>query len=794
MLNVLLWVGAVEVVGLAVFPLCYFLFPGLKDRGYSVSKPFGILLIAYLSWMLSVLQLVPAVQLTVAGLLAAVAGLSGWYGWRRRREILEFVVRERFVLLATEGVFLAMFLVWVVYRAYDPFISNTEQPMDFAFLNASVRSFLGTPEDPWLRGESVSYYYFGYWMMGALTKLTGVPTSISYNLSLALIPAMGAMGMFGLVVNMIRSDARRLRWALGAGAAAAVLLVVVANLEGVLEFMRANGMGSQGFWDWIRVGGLDGGFAGPAESWRPLEFNWWWRASRVVSTFQGDQVLDYTIHEFPFFSFILGDLHPHVMSIPFVVLFLSICWNYLRTPIFVWPFDRQKLGEWAVPLAAVLSTGLVLGGMAFTNMWDPPVYFALLVGVAAIKAYSARGVRLTELINGTALFLGAVLAVAIVLILPYLLSFTSQVSGISPVDNDKILTTRLPHMFIVWGLFLVAVMPFIFTAFWRTTVDEDWGGTTVISLLIGFSPYVIWAFLYLEDGGTTTELMARLFHVLPFALVISVAAYSAIWHARQDVSPKGQVFALVLAALGLLLIMGPELLFVDDAFGGANERMNTVFKLYYQAWVVLAAATGYAIYHWGSLREGITGARFLFAQLWAIVFIVLLFGAAYYPLTAAATKGNLFGGEATLDGLSFLNRFNEPAVYSAIEFIQNDADRDSALLEAVGDDYTPFGRISSSTGVPTVLGWAGHELQWRGSSEPMQGRREDVALIYTTTYADVAKNLLAKYRVDYVYVGARERETYGEEGLGKFAEFMDTVFDVGGVKVYRMARQVPGLD
>ena len=641
MLNVLLWVGAVEVIGLAVFPLCYFLFSRLKDRGYSVSKPLGILVIAYLSWILSVLRLVPSVQITLIGLLALLAGLSGWYGWRNRREILAFVVRERFVLLATEGIFLAMFLVWVVYRAYDPFISNTEQPMDFAFLNASVRSFLGAPEDPWLRGETVSYYYFGYWMMGMLSKLTGVPTFISYNLSLALIPAMGAMGMFGLVVNMIRSDANRLRWALGAGAAAAVLLVVVANLEGVLEFMRANGMGSQGFWDWIRIDGLDGSAPGPAESWRPQEFLWWWRATRVISTFQGSGVLDYTIHEFPFFSYILGDLHPHVMSIPFVLLFLSICWNYLRTPQFVWPFDRGRLGEWVDPVAMVLLTGLVLGGMAFTNMWDPPVFFAMLVGVAALKIYSARGAGIWGLIKGTAPFLVAVLAVAIVLILPYLLSFTSQVSGISPVGETN--TTRFPHMLVVWALFLMAVTPFVFTAFWRTTVDEDWGRTTVISLLVGFTPYVIWAFLFLEDGGKTSEVLARLFHVLPFALVISVAVYSAMWLAKQDRSPTGQVFALALAALGLLLIMGPELLFVDDAFGGANERMNTVFKLYYQAWVVLAAATGYAIYHWGSLREGITGVRFLFAQLWAVLFIVLLSGAVYYPLAAAATKGNLFG-------------------------------------------------------------------------------------------------------------------------------------------------------
>ena len=782
MANVLLWLLAVEVVGLAVFPLCYYLFPGLKDRGYSVSKPLGILIIAYLSWILSVLRLVPSVQLTVAGLLAVMGGLSGWYAWRRRREVLDFVIRERVFLIAAEAVFLLMFLAWIVYRAYDPFIDTTEQPMDFAFLNASIRSFLGTPEDPWLRGESVSYYYFGYWMMGVLSKLTGVPSYISYNLSLALIPAMGAMGIFGLVVNMVRAESVRLRYALTAGVAAALLLVVAANLEGVLEFMRANGMGSSGFWDWIRIDGLDGPAPTLAESWRPQENWWWWRATRVISTFQGDQTVDYTIHEFPFFSFILGDLHPHVMSIPFVILFLAICWNYLQTPQLVWPFDRQRV---VAQVAAILLMGLALGGLAFTNMWDLPVFSAVVVGVAALKAHSVRGANMWELIKGSLPFSAAVIGLAVLLILPYLLSFTSQVSGISPAVVN---TTRLPHLLIVWALLLVAVTPFIFGTFWRTTLDEDWGRTTVISMLIGFTPFVIWAFLHLEHGGKTAELGARLFHVLPFCLLIGVAVYSAIWSAKQGRSSIGRAFALGLSALGLLLIMGPELLYVNDGFGGANERMNTVFKLYYQAWIVLAAASGYAIYYWKSIAENATGSTLLLTRIWAALFIVLLTGAAYYPLAAAATKGNLPHDRATLDGLAHLNRFNEVAEYRAIDFIRRDAGRDSAVLEAVGNDYTSFGRVSSSTGVPTVLGWAGHEVQWRGSHLPMEGRQEDVATIYQTPDVEEAKNLLEKYRVDYVYVGRRERAKYGEEGLAKFSEYMEKVFEADGVVVWRMKR------
>ena len=778
MLNVLVWLVAIEAIGLVAFPLCYYLFPGLRDRGYSVSKPLGILLIGYLSWVLSVLHILPSTQLTVAALLLVMGGLSGWYLWGRRGEFWAFVVRERVAIAAGEIIFLSIFLAWAVYRAYDPAINHTEQPMDFAFLNASIRSYLGSPEDPWLRGESVSYYYFGYWMMGTLSKLTAIPSNISYNLSMALIPAMGAMGIFGLVFNMVRADSKRLRYAVSAGVAAALLLVVAANQEGILEFMRANGMGTARFWDWVRIDGLDRPVSSLTETWRPQEHWWWWRATRVIGSFDGGQSVDYTINEFPSFSFILGDLHPHVMSLPFVALFLSVCWNFLRTPILVW--KDLHVSDYV----AVLAMGLVLGGLAFTNMWDLPVFAALVFGIAALKTYSARGGKLWEMVKGAVPLGAAVVGIALLLFLPYFLTFTSQVSGIAPV---VVATSRPLHLLIVWVLFLVAVTPFILGVFWGTTVDEDWAKLSVLSLLVGFLPYVMWAFLYLEEGGTSGELMGRLFHVLPFALLVSIAVYSALWVAKMERSSTGKVFALVLSALGLLLIMGPELLYVNDSFGGALERMNTVFKLYYQAWIVLAAASGFALYYWGSLREHISGWKRLLTHAWSAVFVVLLFGAAYYPLAAAATKGGLFHAGATLDGLAYTTRGGS-GEYNAIKLIRESAGRDSALVEAVGGAFSDFGRVSASTGVPTVLGWPGHEEQWRGSRESFEGREQDVETIFKTQDPQVAENLLVHYNVDYVYVGPRERVRYGPEGLDKFSLFMETVFNEGGVVVYRMAR------
>ena len=776
MVDVLVWLVAVEIIGLAVFPVCFFLFPRLKDRGFFISKPLGILAIGYLSWILSVLHILPSVQVGIVGLVIVVGGASWWYGWRKRDEIVEFVLRERVTLLVGEAIFLLVFFGWVFYRAYDPAIDHTEQPMDFAFLNASVRSTVGEPTDPWLSGASISYYYFGYWMMGTLTKLTGVASAVSYNLSLALVPALGAMGVFGLAYNVIFSDSRKVRYALAAGIVAAVLLGASANAQGVLEFMRANGSGSEGFWEWTDIEGMTEPPASLSDSWRPQEFLWWWRATRVIRGTEDGELTDYTIHEFPFFSFILGDLHPHVVSIPFVVLFLTLLWNLFKSPVFVW--SKRDLRGYAT----ILVMGLALGTLGFTNMWDLPVFTAVLIGVIGLRVYMDRGDSLWAVVKATAPLSALIIGLALLFIAPYLVGFTSQVNGISPVSGP---TSRPFHLLIVWIVSLAAAVPFVMGVFWQTTVRSDWARLTVISLGVGFLPFAVWAFMFLEDGGQSAEMAARFIHVLPWSLLVAIAVYGTLWLARNPEPQLGKIFSLSLVTLGLLLIMGPELLHVDDSFGGPWERMNTVFKFYYQAWIVLSVAAGFALYYWASQIESSTGWTRVMLRSWSVVFVLLIGASAYYPLAAAATKANSFSGDPTLDGLAYVERI-DGAEYRAIAHISNSADGDTVVLEAVGDDFSAFGRISAATGVPTILGWQGHELQWRGSSDPFTGRNEDVQLIYTTPDSLRAQNLLVRYDVEYVYVGPRERAQYGEEGLKKFAEFMVEDFREGDVVIYRM--------
>lgn len=790
MLDAFRWLLAVEIIGLAAFPLIYYLLPRLADRGYAFSKPFGILLTAYLFWALGMAQ-IPTVRATAIALVVIMAAASAFYVYRNLAKFKRFVIREWRTIAVAEALFVAFFVGWALFRASDPFINHTEQPMDLALLSASVNSQFGHPEDPWLRGEPISYYYFGYWMMGMLSRLADIPTNIAYNLSMALIPAMAASGAFGIVLNMARADKARRRIAIIAGIAAAMLLVVVSNLEGALEFMRLNGMGSQGFWDWIRIEGLTGANEMPPQSWAPSEHWWWFRASRVINTFDGSYYIDNTIQEFPFFSFILGDMHPHVMSIPFVALFIGIVLNLSRLPSDFWRSYRKPYAY-----AAIGATALALGGLGFNNLWDMPTFAALLIGALALKAYR-DGADLPASI-ARALFPVGVIAIALAALLysPYLLNINAGVEGIGVV----ITPTRPVHMFIVWGLFLTAIVPFLLITFWRTTVQPDWKSASIAALALGFAPWALWVLAYLPNDGSAGEVASRLFAILPLAIYAALAAYNAIWLARRPRS-AGALYATLLILLGLGLIIGSEFLFIRDFF---NNRGNTVFKLYYQAWILLAAASAFVIYYWLTTIKRLAGWRSTLSILWAAAFVALLTGSLYYTIAAPETKPDSPPYGRTLDGLSYL-RVSAPAEYEAIAYLKRNAPKDAAIVEAVGE-WHDWAMISRATGLPTIVNWLGHQKQWRGGwslfdaptpdesrqlrDQYFDARAAEVALIYATTDAAQAQDILRKYDIDYVYIGRRERESYGSEGLAKFTAFADVAFSSGEganeVVIYRL--------
>ena len=776
MLDALRWLITVELIGLAAFPLAFYLLPRLADRGFTLSKPLGILLVSYLFWVLGLAH-IPTVQPIAIALVLLMAALSVYIAYRNFDDLRDFIKHEWRTIVIAEAIFLVFFIGWTLFRSYDPFINHTEQPMDLALLSASINSQVGHPEDPWLRGEPISYYYFGYWMMGALSQISAIQSHISYNLAMALIPAMGAMGIFGIVFNMVRMDKARRNLAIIAGIAAALFLVVVSNLEGVLEFMRLNGMGSQGFYDWIRINDLPGPIVTPPQSWTPPDFWWWFHASRVINTFDGIHFIDNTIQEFPFFSFLLGDMHPHVMSIPFIALFVGIALNIYRLPSDFWRNYRS-----VYPYAIVITAALVLGGLGFNNLWDMPTFAALLIGILALKAYR-EGSDIPQSIALAFFPVGlAILALAVLMYSPYLLDINAGVNGIGVVITH----TRAVHMFIVWGLFLTAITPFLLATFWQTTIQRDWAAQTLTAGALAFAPWLLWTLAYLPSDGSIEEVIGRFIGILPLTALVAIGVYNALYLARRE-NEGGRLFATILAVLGLGLIIGSEFLFIRDFF---NNRGNTVFKLYYQAWVLLATASAFAMYYWLSTIRNRKGWHAAFSYVWAAAFVLLLIGSLYYPLAAAKTKPDTPYAGPTLDGLSFVQQ-NRPAEYDAIAWLKQNAPPDAAIVEAVGE-WSDWGLVSRSTGLPTIVNWLGHQKQWRGGWEIFDADKPDVSRalrdkyfddrtaeverIYTTLDPAEAQVILYKYDIDYVYIGQRERDKYGIEGIPKFDAIADLVF------------------
>ncbi|MDE2801825.1 MAG: DUF2298 domain-containing protein [Chloroflexota bacterium] len=480
MTNAVLWLLTVEALGLLAFPAAYALFPALRDRGFGFAKPLGMLMLALPVWWLGSAHVPLGPRATAVLVFAVLAVAAALLARRMWPELAVFVRREWRLLLATEAVFLAVFIVWALLRAGMPGIQHTEQPMDFAFLNASMIAATFPPGDPWLSGHGISYYYFGYLTMGLPGVLSDIPSGYVYNLALALLPAMAAMGVVSLVTSVAVRLGATLLTGFGVGLLGALMLGFLGNLEGVFELLRAWGIGAQGFWDAVGIKGLDAPAAGaslfPSDHW------WWWRSSRVIDTVVEGISLDPTIHEYPFFSWFLGDLHPHVMSIPFVLLFMAFTYVLLM--------DKTPLNGdwWRRRWPFVLAMGLSLGALGFINAWDLPVFLAVGAGAAVLRAYrSARDGegRPVAWAVGVA---GSLLLLAIVPYLPYYAgSLAGQVKGIALVTTPG---TSLLHFLIVWGVFALAVAAVALSL--RSRAPDE---PSALSLSKGNRPVVIAASL-----------------------------------------------------------------------------------------------------------------------------------------------------------------------------------------------------------------------------------------------------------------------------------------------------------
>lgn len=791
------WWIVVSLIGLIALPIVLVLFRSLPGQGIAFAKPLGLLLMGYLFWLAVSLDVLPNRPGSAAWVLIALLAIDIVLVRWRGAELRDALMQHWRLIVAVEVVFFVAFFTAGHIKSFIPEIQATEKPMDFMLLNTAARSASYPPDDPWLSGFSVSYYYFGYVIHSVVGRLAAVPMSVAFNLGLVSTAALAAVAAFGLGYEMVSAVRRAtFRAAVGVGIGAVLLVTVMGNLQGVLEFAAANGVLPDHIERTVNIANLDRAgesdacltpvvcVAYPTEE---SDFWWWWRATRISP--EAD-----TITEFPFFSFILGDLHPHVMAIPFVLTAFGLALVYWRRE------GGLSLRTWRSAPGLLAVSAVLVGGLAFMNTWDLPTFgFLIALLVLARNLITAGAGRRAA--TDTLGFLVPLFGLGLLLYLPFYLSFSSQAGFVDAVQGSA---TRPIEAFLFWAPLFVVALPLPFYLVFRT----NYAGRSrelVRAAMLPLGLVTGWLLLLLvrHDAGTMLDAIAdrgwNWLTAIAFGAglaIVTLALWRLVFRRDGDETdteietaddPNAALLPVLAAtATAMLLIYGAEFFFITDVFG---TRLNTVFKLYYQAWLLLGvsgAASAWLLLHRTKAEPSTPKLRLPAFAVGGIA-ALLIAGAMLYPLgaTLSRTEG-LARGPRTLDGLAYTFEGRLIGDYTLVNWLRNNADPADTLVEGIGGSYTLAGRISSRSGVPAVLGWRGHQRQWGRDEAVLSERNAAVDEAYSTPSLEEAVAILRQYGVTYVVVGDFERQTYPAEGLEKFETGLPAVVRSVGTALYRL--------
>mgnify|MGYP000584598147 FL=1 len=680
-----IWWLAVLLLGWCSFPLCQYLFSGFRDKGYLVAKIFGIAGAGFLMWLGAATGIMPFTAGSCLGSVAVFAVIC-WGVWitfnkkkNKDRKFWQFTGKWYQTALDDELVFTLLFLLWTYVAGFRPAAYGTEKFMDYGFMMAMMRSTTLPAKDLWYAGSKINYYYGGQYFAVFLTKLTHTQVAQTYNLMRTLVAGFCFAVPFGLVRQMVLDSWKKEKPALLGGVLAGAGVSLAGNMHYVVIGKLL---------PWIReIFHLPKG-----------DYTYWFpNSTRYIGYYPAEN--DKTIHEFPSYSFVLGDLHAHVVNLMFVVALISLVYAMMKHHSSKGALQAEAAGEknfCKKQVAAALTDPYVLvfafliGMFHWTNYWDFVIYY-VMGGMGVIccnyqkykeleKPHRMRMTAGISLLHAVWVFLLATIAA-----LPFTLQFQSMVSEVALAQNHS----RPYQWWLIWGLPVIGAVLFF-------------------------------------------------------------------WCVKREGAKKADLFGVLLGISALGLIVIPEIVYVRDIYEKEYARSNTMFKLTYQAFTMFGILLGYAL-----IRLWMEKKHVIRKVLTSAVFACFV-GCCFYTTTAVhAWFGQVWDPSQYqgLDATAYLETtFPEDA--AAIRWLNDNVTGDPVVLEANGDSYSDYERVSAMTGLPTVLGWYVHEWLWRGDTGALNERAQEVETIYTSTNQEEVKALLEKYQVEYIFVGAREREKY----------------------------------
>ncbi len=831
---VIVWYLALQLMALAAIPLCWRALKGLPDRGYAVAKSVGLAGAAMFAWLLASFHLMdwgrPAVLVGIIG-VAMLSVLASGGHWRQLW--VDHKANWRWIV-AAEAIFLVAFLVFVYFRSLNPDLWHParggEKPMEFAYFNAIIKSTHFPAYDPWFAGGYINYYYFGWVIFASVVRLTGIVPAVSFNLAVGTVFGLAILNSWAFVSSAVSFLSRYLRlrsvwYPIGLGLLGSLFVCIIGNLDmarriglGEMNFPPVSSSGLLGLGS---VGDIIRGTWRAVVDWRMPPLDAYWTPTRVIGG---------TVNEFPYFSMLFADLHPHMMAIPFSLLAMVIALGIVASH--VWPEDRPAPVETGYPafgiaggirnwideihwkpvidrLWLIVLAGIVSGLLYPLNTWDFPTYLVvtagsfLLLDTLGSAVAANRGREFDWRLTFANLRRTAVSAVAIVLIgrllfFPYYTNYATQIAGFDPWTEPR----SLPSQYLViHGFFLFVIASYLIIDLLQTVRPFELDGIELPGLGVlrgaGAGSTGIVA-----SGATETETERGTLSLNPAWVVAGISAVFLILSllTKEIMLLFPALLVLILAQayerqrdpmrlfiLGMLTVALGLSAFVENyTLHGDIGRMNTVFKFYLQIWMLYGLASAVAlVLIVVAFRRWVP----LYVQIpWAIVFAVLLAATLVYPVYATRARLDDRFNELprTLDGMAYMPyatyadapdgqppvEMNLDQDYQALIWMQDNIQGSPVVLEAWANLYRWGSRVSVYTGLPTVIGWDWHENQQRpGYAELITKRRADVDAMFAagSSFQNI-RPLLDKYHVQYIYIGPLERIYYGDAGVEKFEQ------------------------
>ncbi len=691
------------LLGLVFMPVTSRMFRGFDDNGWMFSKVLAVAVCGYVQWLLACLKISPFTGITCVIFTVICCLGSLLYGIKCKNRFPDSLPWEQAALVYREEIlFFLVFLFWTYLAGFHPAAHGTEKYMDFGFMQAMMRSTTLPAQDMWYAGKPFNYYYGGQYLAVFLTKLTGTNVEVTYNLMRTMVAAFAFLLPFSLVRQMLKDKLKTGRkWSFCLGG---ILAGMAVSMSGNLHYIIYGII--------LRL--------------LKIKTDYWFPSSTRYIGFDPAVTGDETIHEFPSYSFVLGDLHAHVINVFLVLTVLGILYSWIKT-------NSGK--SWRQREIGLL--GLLLGMFLFSNTWDFMIYYVVICGTLLfgnLKRYSS-GSCISQALKWSVIQWIELLAAAFLASLPFHLTFENvMVQGIGIVK----IHTAFYQFSVLWAFPLLVCVPFVigilksigtfpekkFWSFFYSIKYPDLYGLVLVLCAIGL--IFIPEFVYVRDIYEKTAPRANTMFKLTYQAYIMfgiMMAYILVFFTVNRIKRCNGADSTVMCK-GLLRC--PRL-----------QSLTGIIAI-----LVLISTCGYlenAITHW------FTG----------------------FP------KRNAY---QTLNATNYLETaISDDA--AAIRWLNDNVEGQPIILEASGDSYQDYdNRVSAMTGLPTVLGWYVHEWLWRNDLEEENQRKEDVQTIYTSSNADQIKSLIEKYKISYLFIGSCEYEKYGEINSELLASIGKVVF------------------